>query len=103
MVASKASVLNIKQKDGWIMELSNNGKLAQQLLEAAVEQGASDMHIEPMERDARVRLRVDGLLWELCRMPLNIYTTLVTQLKVMSGMDIAEKHVPQDGRWQFLH
>ena len=48
MVASKASVLNIKQKDGWIMELSNNGKLAQQLLEAAVEQGASDMHIEPM-------------------------------------------------------
>ena len=85
------------------MELSNNGKLAQQLLEAAVEQGASDMHIEPMERDARVRLRVDGLLWELCRMPLNIYTTLVTQLKVMSGMDIAEKRVPQDGRWQFLH
>ncbi|MDY4920829.1 MAG: GspE/PulE family protein [Phascolarctobacterium sp.] len=82
------------------MELSNSGKLAQVLLEEAVHAGASDLHIEPIEHEVRVRLRVDGLLEELCRLPWASYSTLLTQLKVQSGMDIAEKRLPQDGRWQ---
>lgn len=82
------------------MELQNNGRMAQQLLEEAIGQHASDVHVEPLEKEARVRIRLDGLLKELCRMPWNLYNTLVTQLKVLSGMDIAEKRLPQDGRWQ---
>lgn len=82
------------------MEVSNTGKLAQQLLWQAVELRASDVHVEPLEDGVCVRIRVDGLLQELCRLPMNQYSTLLTQLKVQSGMDIAEKRVPQDGRWQ---
>ncbi len=82
------------------MEIINNGRLAQQLLEEAVLRGASDMHVEPMEKDVRIRLRIDGLLQEAARLPLSCYSPLITQLKVQGGMDIAEKRVPQDGRWQ---
>lgn len=82
------------------MELVHNGKLAQQLLEEAINSRASDVHVEPLGREVRVRMRIDGLLQELCRLPWNSYTTLVSQLKVLSGMDIAEKRLPQDGRWQ---
>lgn len=84
------------------MEATNTGKLAQQLLHRAVELRASDVHIEPLEDGVLVRIRVDGLLQELCRLPLSSYSTLLTQLKVQSGMDIAEKRLPQDGRWQLL-
>ena len=82
------------------MDFLNNGKLAQQLLEEAILNRASDVHVEPLEGEVRVRMRIDGLLQELCRLPWSSYATLVSQLKVLSGMDIAEKRVPQDGRWQ---
>lgn len=82
------------------MEVSSTGKLAQQLLWQAAELRASDVHVEPLEDGVLLRIRVDGLLQELCRLPLNQYSTLLTQLKVQSGMDIAEKRLPQDGRWQ---
>lgn len=82
------------------MEMNNTSKLAQQLLWQAIELRASDVHVEPLEDGVCVRIRVDGLLQELCRLPLGQYSTLLTQLKVQSGMDIAEKRVPQDGRWQ---
>ncbi|MGM9570199.1 MAG: GspE/PulE family protein [Phascolarctobacterium sp.] len=82
------------------MDFLNNGKLAQQLLEEAILSRASDVHVEPLEGEVRVRMRIDGLLQELCRLPWSSHATLVSQLKVLSGMDIAEKRVPQDGRWQ---
>lgn len=82
------------------MELLHNGKLAQQLLQEAINSGASDVHVEPLGSEVRVRMRIDGILQELCRLSWNSYTTLVSQLKVLSGMDIAEKRLPQDGRWQ---
>ena len=82
------------------MEVMNNGKLAQQLVEEAIKNKASDVHVEPLAKEVRVRMRIDGLLQELCRLPWSSYATLVSQLKVLSGMDIAEKRVPQDGRWQ---
>ncbi len=85
------------------MELTSNGRLAQQLLEQAIELGASDMHVEPLDNQVRIRFRIDGLLQELCRLPWSAYSTLVTQCKVQSGMDIAEKRVPQDGRWQLAY
>ena len=80
------------------MQALNNNKLAWSLVEQAVAAGASDLHLEPMRDVVRVRIRVDGLLCELVRLPLAAHSTLVTQLKVAANMDIAEKRVPQDGR-----
>lgn len=80
------------------MEVLRNNKLAENLLHLALAQGASDMHIEPDGQGVRVRIRVDGLLQQLCVLPHSQQSTLLTQLKVWSGMDIAEKRVPQDGR-----
>ena len=80
------------------MQALNNNKLAWSLVEQVVAAGASDLHLEPMRDVVRVRIRVDGLLRELVRLPLAAHSTLVTQLKVAANMDIAEKRVPQDGR-----
>lgn len=80
------------------MQALNNNKLTWSLVEQAVAAGASDLHLEHMRDVVRVRIRVDGLLRELVRLPLAAHSTLVTQLKVAANMDIAEKRVPQDGR-----
>lgn len=85
------------------MEVLRNNKLAENLLHLALAQGASDMHIEPDGQGVRVRIRVDGLLQQLCVLPRTQQSTLLTQLKVWSGMDIAEKRVPQDGRLLLEH
>ncbi len=80
------------------MQGIRTNKLAQELLDEALDRGASDMHVEPVEQGVMVRIRVDGLLQELRLLPVALQSTLLTQLKVSSGMDIAEKRVPQDGR-----
>ena len=85
------------------MEGLRNNKLAEDLLHLALVQGASDLHIEPDGQGVRVRIRVDGLLQQLCVLPRSQQSTLLTQLKVWSGMDIAEKRVPQDGRLLLEH
>lgn len=85
------------------MEVLRNNKLAENLLHLGLAQGASDMHIEPDGQGVRVRIRVDGLLQQLCVLPRTQQSTLLTQLKVWSGMDIAEKRVPQDGRLLLEH
>jgi type IV pilus assembly protein PilB len=68
------------------------------LITEAVQDGASDIHIEPMEKDVRVRFRIDGVLHEIRRNPKQIHPGVVARIKVMSDMNIAEKRVPQDGR-----
>lgn len=64
----------------------------------AIKTGASDIHFEPYEKSYRVRCRIDGILQEVHRPPMNLATRLAARLKVMSQMDISEKRVPQDGR-----
>lgn len=64
----------------------------------AIRNGASDIHIEPYEKVYRVRFRQDGILREIARPPLNIATRICSRIKIMSGMDISERRVPQDGR-----
>jgi len=64
----------------------------------AIKSGASDIHFEPYEKAYRVRCRIDGMLQELHRPPLNLATRMTARLKVMSRMDISERRVPQDGR-----
>ena len=64
----------------------------------AIKHGASDIHFEPYEKSYRVRCRIDGMLSEVSKPPINLAARLSARLKVMSNMDIAERRVPQDGR-----
>jgi len=73
-------------------------RLANWLLHRAVEVGASDVHIEPQNNELVVRLRIDGLLREEQRLPKWTQSAIVSRLKVLSNLDIAEKRIPQDGR-----
>jgi type IV pilus assembly protein PilB len=68
------------------------------LIAQAVQDRASDIHIEPAERDLRVRFRIDGVLHEVMRSPKSIQNGVISRLKVMSDINIAERRVPQDGR-----
>ena len=67
------------------------------MLETALQQRASDIHIEPYAEELRIRFRVDGILNEVPPPPRNMYVPLISRLKILSKLDIAEKRVPQDG------
>ena len=73
-------------------------QLANRIIEDAYYSGGSDIHIEPFENDARVRVRVDGVCQEKLTIPVKVCGSLLARLKVMSNLDIAEKRIPQDGR-----
>ncbi len=73
-------------------------KFVNLLITQAVNDGASDIHIEPGERDLRVRYRVDGVLHEVMRSPKSIQSGVISRLKIMAEVDIAERRIPQDGR-----
>ncbi|MDO5115321.1 MAG: ATPase, T2SS/T4P/T4SS family [Synergistaceae bacterium] len=73
-------------------------RLVNSILEQAVREKASDIHIEPSEGVTRVRLRIDGTLFSNIEIPGNLHLPLVARIKILSGMDIAEKRRPQDGR-----
>ncbi|MCL6550918.1 MAG: Flp pilus assembly complex ATPase component TadA [Acidothermus cellulolyticus] len=73
-------------------------KFVNLLITQAVQDRASDIHIEPTERDLRVRFRIDGVLHEVMRSPRNIQSGVISRLKIMADMNIAERRVPQDGR-----
>src|SRR2546428_3229194 len=73
-------------------------KMVNLLITQAITDRASDIHIEPMERDLRIRYRIDGVLREVMRSPKNIQAGLISRLKVMADINIAERRVPQDGR-----
>jgi type II secretory ATPase GspE/PulE/Tfp pilus assembly ATPase PilB-like protein len=68
------------------------------ILQKCQEQSASDIHLEPTEEGMLVRARVDGMLQEQSRMPLELHSAVVSRIKVMAGMDVAERRRPQDGR-----
>lgn len=73
--------------------------LGDEIFHAALIRQATDIHIEPSSTDLRVRLRADGLLDDYRQFPISVHVPLVSRLKVMSGMDIAERRAPQDGRF----
>jgi type IV pilus assembly protein PilB len=73
-------------------------QLANRLIEDAYISGASDIHVEPLEKELLVRYRVDGLCQEKLRLPKQVANALVTRLKIMCNLDIAERRLPQDGR-----
>src|SRR6185312_13445577 len=73
-------------------------RLINGLIADAVRQGVSDIHIEPYESGLVVRMRMDGVLRETLRMPPHVAPVVVSRIKVMARLDIAERRLPQDGR-----
>jgi len=73
-------------------------RLVNLILINAIKKGASDIHLEPYEKKLRVRYRIDGILYEEMNPPLRLKNALVSRLKIMSSLDIAERRIPQDGR-----
>ncbi|MAD19972.1 MAG: hypothetical protein CMJ52_07090 [Planctomycetaceae bacterium] len=68
------------------------------IIQTALQEGASDIHIEPGEKHLKVRLRIDGILYEAMTPPKKMHAALTSRLKIMANLDIAERRLPQDGR-----
>lgn len=73
-------------------------KFLNTLIENAINNQASDIHIEPLEEELRVRFRIDGVMQEIMRMPIGMAAPVVSRVKIMSSLNIAERRLPQDGR-----
>jgi type IV pilus assembly protein PilB len=73
-------------------------RLVNVVLMSAIQKGASDIHIEPYEKELRVRYRIDGILYNIMSPPLKFRDAIASRIKIMSKLDIAEKRLPQDGR-----
>ncbi len=88
------------QEDIYSEDVNNSPivQLVRTMIEQAVRQRASDIHIEPMERQVRVRYRIDGALYEKASYSFRLLPAIVARIKIIGGMDIAEKRKPQDGR-----
>ena len=88
-----------------LLDLSDEApviRLLNSILSEAVKERVSDVHIEPYERDLLVRFRIDGILYEKLSPPKIIQDALVSRIKIMAGLNIAEKRLPQDGRIRVL-
>ncbi|HEY1087915.1 MAG TPA: type IV-A pilus assembly ATPase PilB [Archangium sp.] len=73
-------------------------KLVNLILKDAITKRASDIHIEPYEKDFRVRFRIDGVMYEVMKPPMKLRNAIISRLKIMSQLDISERRLPQDGR-----
>jgi type IV pilus assembly protein PilB len=73
-------------------------KLVNVILMSAIQKGASDIHIEPYEKELRVRYRIDGILYNIMQPPMKFRDAITSRIKIMAKLDIAEKRLPQDGR-----
>ncbi|MBL8066800.1 MAG: Flp pilus assembly complex ATPase component TadA, partial [Chthonomonadaceae bacterium] len=78
-------------------------KLANAVIQTAIVDRASDIHVEPQERTVRIRYRIDGVLAEAMTVPKNLQAPLISRFKIMAEMNIAERRVPQDGRIEVRH
>ncbi len=89
-----------EQEDIYSDDINNSPivQLVKTMIEQAVRQRASDIHIEPMEKQVRVRYRIDGALYEKATYNISLLPALVARIKIIGGMDISEKRKPQDGR-----
>lgn len=93
---SESDVSNIAQES-----MANEApiiRLVNTIISGAVKAGASDIHLEPFEDEVKLRYRIDGVLQETSSPPKSLYPAVVSRIKLMAGMDITERRVPQDGR-----
>jgi type IV pilus assembly protein PilB len=104
-VGAEASLEIVEEEEkGDVTKLESDAKLppvvqiVNHIFTEAIAKGASDIHIEPYEDRARVRYRIDGILYEALTLPLKYKDGVISRVKVLTKMDIAEKRLPQDGR-----
>lgn len=93
----KTSRLRVKEA---VNEEAPITKLVNLLILRAVSEKASDVHVEPTNKEVRVRYRVDGVMHDVSSAPIYLHSAIITRIKVMANMDIAETRVPQDGRFE---
>jgi type IV pilus assembly protein PilB len=96
-VLEEQSEIDIRSLEGSSQE-APVVRLVNVILVESLRRGASDIHIEPYEREFRVRFRIDGILYNIMSPPLKLRDALISRLKIMSKLDISEKRLPQDGR-----
>ena len=87
-----AGNLEVQSEDAPVVRVVNK------ILVDAIQRGASDIHVESYEKDFRVRLRVDGVLYEYMKPPIKLRDAIISRLKILAKLDIAERRLPQDGR-----
>ena len=73
-------------------------KFVNYLISNAVREGASDIHIEPKEKQTKIRYRIDGVLFEAMQAPQKMHPAIVSRIKIMANLDISERRLPQDGK-----
>jgi type IV pilus assembly protein PilB len=101
---SEVSVIEDGGDDTSVVDLEKSAeeapvvKLVNLILLDAIRKGASDIHVEPYEKDFRVRFRIDGVLYEVMKPPIKLRNAIISRLKIMSELDISERRLPQDGR-----
>ncbi|MDD3839223.1 MAG: GspE/PulE family protein [Clostridia bacterium] len=99
---NKEVVLNIQDDlDQQLVQEINSAlavRIVNALIEQAVRRNASDIHIEPFKEDVRIRFRIDGMMREILRHNKQIHPAIITRIKIIGNMDIAERRIPQDGR-----
>jgi type IV pilus assembly protein PilB len=101
---SEVSLVEAEGDDMNVVDLEKSAeeapvvKLVNLVLLDAIKKGASDIHIEPYEKDFRVRFRIDGVLYEVMKPPMKLRSAIISRLKIMSELDISERRLPQDGR-----
>ena len=104
--ADNIELSKIKEEDVDIATLAAAGedapivKLTNMIIQKALEEGASDIHIEPFEKIVSVRYRKDGVLHEVMTPPKKVFNAIISRLKIMTSLDISERRIPQDGKFQ---
>jgi type IV pilus assembly protein PilB len=96
----RIKTLDITQQTGLIRQ-EKISEIVTHILDFSVRARASDIHIEPLEKATRVRYRIDGILQEKLTIPHELHDALVSRIKILSGMKIDERRIPQDGRFNF--
>jgi type IV pilus assembly protein PilB len=101
---AEVSVVEAEGDDVNVVDLEKSAeeapvvKLVNLILLDAIKKGASDIHVEPYEKDFRVRFRIDGVMYEVMKPPMKLRSAMISRLKIMSELDISERRLPQDGR-----
>ncbi|UCH79871.1 MAG: type IV-A pilus assembly ATPase PilB [Nitrospiraceae bacterium] len=101
---SNLDLIKEQEDDIDVNDLQNAGeeapivKLVNLILAEAISRGASDIHVEPYEKELRIRYRVDGILYDIMQPPVKMKAALSSRMKIMSELDISERRLPQDGR-----
>lgn len=97
----KEGVKAIESSRGGFIREEKIAEIVSQILDFAIKSRASDVHIEPEEKSTRVRYRIDGILQEKLTIPQELHDSLISRIKILGGMKIDEKRIPQDGRFNF--